>query len=385
MAGISSLTTSAHPAAELLICCARVCMDAETAGRIRELLEHAIDWAYLLRTARLHGMMPLQYRHLNATCPEAVPGPILEELREHFHSNARRNLYLTGELLNILHVFEAHGVPAIPYKGPVLAASVYGNLALREFVDLDLLVHKQDVRRTKDLLTSRGYQAHFHLTDVQEAALLHGQCEHPFWHEEGRVLAEIQWGIVPRYFSFALDYERLWERREPTSLGGKKVLTLAPEDLLLILCVHGAKHQWEQLKWICDIAELVHVHQKMDWDRVLTQADVLGSRRMLSLGLFLASDLLGAALPKEVLKQAKADPAVNALAGQVHGQLFCEAEKLPGLCDLSLFHLRARERLRDRIQYCARLAMTTTPGDWPFCRHSPPFSSRFTPSGDLCG
>ena len=106
---------------------------------------------------------------------------------------------------------------------------------------------------------------------------------------------------------------------------------------------------------------------------------------MLSLGLFLASDLLGAALPKEVLKQAKADPAVNALAGQVHGQLFCEAEKLPGLCDLSLFHLRARERLRDRIQYCARLAMTTTPGDWPFCRHSPPFSSRFTPSGDLCG
>ena len=96
MAGISSLTTSAHPAAELLICCARVCMDAETAGRIRELLEHAIDWAYLLRTARLHGMMPLQYRHLNATCPEAVPGPILEELREHFHSNARRNLYLTG-------------------------------------------------------------------------------------------------------------------------------------------------------------------------------------------------------------------------------------------------------------------------------------------------
>jgi Uncharacterised nucleotidyltransferase len=364
MAAISAMTPGARSEAELLICCARTCLDTDTAERIRALIQHDLDWAYLLRTALAHGMLPLLYWHLNATCPEALPGLILEQLRDHFHGNTGRNRYMAGELLDILHLFEAHGIFAIPYKGPALTASVYGNLGLREFVDLDLLVHKQDVRRAKDLLASKGYQPQFHLTEAQEAGLLRSQCEYLLWRDEDGVIAEIQWGIVPRYFAFPLDYERLWERLEPVSLGGKSILTLAPEDLLLILCVHGTKHLWEQLKWICDIAGLIHLHNKMDWEQVMAQAGTLGSRRMLFLGLFLASDLLGASLPKGVLKRVKADAAVKALAAQVHERLFREANGLPGLCEASLFHLRARERLRDRIHYGVRLAMTTTPGDW---------------------
>src|SRR5438093_13533877 len=88
-----------RPEAGLLLCCARSHMDQWTAARIRTLLQEDIDWPYLLRTARSHGMMPLLYWHLNATCPDSIPKATLDKLRDHFHANAQRNLFLTGELL----------------------------------------------------------------------------------------------------------------------------------------------------------------------------------------------------------------------------------------------------------------------------------------------
>src|SRR5437867_6232608 len=115
---------AARPEHELLIYSARVCMDSERAERIGVLLQQDIDWAYLFLMARSHGMMPLLYWHLNATCPDAVPTASMDYLRDYFHENAQRNLYLTGELRRLLKLFEAQGISAIPYKGPVLAASV---------------------------------------------------------------------------------------------------------------------------------------------------------------------------------------------------------------------------------------------------------------------
>ena len=149
--------THTHPEAELLLWCARTCINSE-AEQIKALLKENINWDYLLRTALWHGVAALLYCSLNATCPEAVPKAILDQLRDYFHNLARRNLFLTRELLKLLNLFQAHEIPAIPYKGPVLAASAYGNLALRQFCDLDILIHKQDALRVKSLLLNQGYR-----------------------------------------------------------------------------------------------------------------------------------------------------------------------------------------------------------------------------------
>ena len=221
-----------RPEGELLLCCARICEDSDRDACIRALLGKEIDWSYLLSTALPHGMMPLLYWHLNATCPDAVPKAAMEQLREHFRDNARRNLFLTGELLRLLNLFEAQGITAIPYKGPALAASVYGNIALRNFSDLDVLVHRQVVPRSKELLISSGYQPAHQLTNAQEAAFLRYECDRPFTRDDGASIVELHWEIMPRRLSFPLDTELLWERLVSISLGGKVVPTLSPEDLL---------------------------------------------------------------------------------------------------------------------------------------------------------
>ena len=365
------------PEAELLLCCARISEESERAAQIRSLLRKEIDWPYLLTTALRHGMMPLLYWHLDSACPEAVPKAAMDRLRERFHDNTRRNLFLTGELLRLLDLFEAQGIPIVPYKGPALAASVYGNLALRHIHDLDILVHRQDVPRAKELLVSSGYRPEYKLTRAQEAAFLQYECEHPFTRGDGAGIVDLHWEIMPRYLSFPLDTQGLWRRLEPVSLGGKTVLTLSAEDLLLILCVHGSKHLWRRLAWIRDVAGLVQVDRGMDWERVTRQADTLGGSRMLSLGLLLARDLLESALPEGILQRAQGDPVAEALAADVRERLFREVDDRPDLFEESIFHpfrLRMRERLRDRVRYCIRTAMTPGVADWESLSLPPVFS-----------
>jgi hypothetical protein len=242
---------------------------------------------------------------------------------------------------------------------------------LREFMDLDILVRRHEVLKAKELLTSIGYQPRYRLTAAQEAAFLQSQREHPFTRKDGKSIVELHWGITERYF-FPLDIDCFWGRLNRFPLGGDTVLSLSPEDMLLVLCVHGCRHAWERLVWICDVAELVRACQEdIEWEGVIAQAGALGGERMLLLGLFLASDLLGTALPERVSQRVQVDPAVKALAGRVTEQLFRKTdypaellEGYEGAPAFDILHLEVRERLLDKIRYCLRKVITPKEEDW---------------------
>lgn len=353
------------PEAQILLCCARTCMDRENADRMRSLFRKKIDWTYLLELSRRHAMRPLLYWHLNNTCPEAVPQPIRSTLRQQFLKNAKRNLFLSGELRKILKSLERLKIQAIPFKGAVLAASIYGNLALRQFDDLDLLIKKSDISKAKEFFLSHEFVMQFCVAPEQEKSHSQAQCQYSFIHENG-VTVGLHWGITPRFFSFPLDPELLWERLERVALGGDTVPNFAPEDLLLILCVHGGKHLWERLGWICDVAELLRAHNEMDWSRVMDQACRLRSSRMLLLGLFLARDLLGAALPEPLSKRVQADGSLVPLARQVCERIFQGSIDPRSVTETWIFHLKLRERWQDKTRYCFRYALVPTAGDWTF-------------------
>jgi hypothetical protein len=347
-----SPATDLRPEVELLLCCARTHIDSTNARRIRALVQQGVDWGYLTAMACRHGTLPLLNRGLNATCPDAVPEAVLAQLREHFEANARRNLFLTGELLRLLHLLDAHGIVAVPFKGPVLAETVYGNLALRQFIDLDILVHERHVPQAEDLLISQGYRLWAGQAEAQETARSSPGYEYTFMNGNKNVTVDLHWEIMNGHIPFPLDLERLWDRLESISLGGTTVYNLGPEDLLLILCAHGSKHgpiSKGRLIWICDVAELISVHPELDWAQVTKRASRLGSQRMLYLGLFLARDLLGTVLPGEIWERVKADPVVASLASQVRERLFTGADVPLQSAEKHAFYIRMRERWRDRL------------------------------------
>ncbi len=349
------------------------------------LLQGGIDWDYLLQTARRHGMIPLLFWHLDNACPEAVPEAYMTELRRHFRSNSLKNLLLTGELLKLYELFEQNDIFAVPYKGPTLAASVYRNIALRQAGDLDILVGQRDVLKAKELLLSSGYEPTpwrtlsletestppwwivTRLSPVQELALLRFEREYAFWHEGTGVSVELQWEIIPRYFSFSWDLLSSRERRQRVSLGGGAVSTFVPEDLLLVLCVHGSKHFWERLLWLCDVGETVNRFRDMNWDDLMTRAAALGSERMLLLGLSLAHSLLEIDVPMTVLDKIRADSAVEKLAEDVRRRLFAEHQDTAESLEWSAFHpfhYRMRERWRDRLGYVFLKIVEPNAADW---------------------
>lgn len=367
------------PEAKLLLCCARTSKDANVASRIAALLREDIDWARVLEMARQHRVTPLLYWHLGVDDSGAVPQPVLDVLRARFHDNNLRNLRLTGELLGIARAFEAQGIPVVPFKGPTLAVLAYESLGLREFADLDILVHKQDVSRARELLSSMGYRGQDRVAGAREAAFLETRREYVFAREGGVV--ELHWALTPRILAFGLKPEDLWDRVEKFTLGRDRVLTLSTEDTLLFLCVHGSKHFWYRLAWICDVAELLRARETVDWDQLTERARQQGAQRTLFLGLSLANELLGATLPRTISEKIRADQAVKPLSRQVQEWLFQETGEASdvfakGLAEESGFHpfrVKVRERLRDKVLYCARAALTPTPEDWDLLPLPQPF------------
>ena len=342
---------AARPESALLLASARASLDAEHRKRIQDLVSQPLDWDLVLQLADRHGLQPLLHSHLNAVCPDAIPAEQRQQLRVAFQRVSALNTLLTHELKKLLALFVDNDVRAVPYKGPALALQLYGNVALRQFSDLDILVHPSDVLRARDLLLAQGYAQLPPLTDGQQAVLLRTQCNLPFTRDRNRMIVELHWTVSAPTFARPFEIDDFWSRLLDAKLETMDIKVPAHEDLLLALCIHGSKHLWERLAWICDIAGLITIRRELKWEELIDRARSTGNERMLFLGLRLAADLLGAPLPKIVESALNADASVAVLARDVVRDLFTPALTRTGMSGYFRFQLRARRRLRDKFNY----------------------------------
>jgi len=135
------------PEKQLLIYCARTRMRPEIAEKIRLLAAGALNWDALLSEAEGNAVVPLLYRQLNAIAADVVPTPRMQRVSEASRANTLRCLSLTAALVQILRLFQSEGIVALPYKGPVLAAQAYGDVLLRQFDDVDIIVRDRDMAK----------------------------------------------------------------------------------------------------------------------------------------------------------------------------------------------------------------------------------------------
>ena len=310
--------------------------------------------------ARRHGLMPLAFGHVLGRFADAVPEQHRALMREEFTHNAARNVWLTAELCQVLGAFEREGVPAVPYKGPVLAAQAYGDLKLRSFVDLDVLVRKDDMARAGPILSALGYRPRLNLTAAQEEALFRSECDRVYLKEGRNVVLEVHWAVVPPYYGLPIEADDVLADLRRAELGGAQVGIPAPETMVLLLCVNGTKDLWARLEQVSALSELLRGSPGLDWEKVTRAAARLNFTRALLVGLSLAHGLLGAPLPGEILEMAAADGAVRRLADEVTRRLQAADGREPGLAEATRFRLAAMSRWRDRLRYCAARSLTPT-------------------------
>lgn len=289
-----------------------------------------------------------------------MPPQSLEELRTWRRNQALFTLNLTAEMFRLLQSLTAAGIEAVVIKGPVLSMRCYGDPGLRQYGDLDLIVRDRDILRTTELLAGLEYEPRIPIGAIRSRKI---PGEYVFRQTRSKLLVEFHTELTFRYHPRPLPLESLFRRRVQVAFDGNAVPALSLEDELVLICVHGAKHFWERLIYVADVAAFV-CQQHLDWDRAMSAAQEVGAQRMLYAGLGLAAAVLQTPLPEKIAPLVRSDQAVALLTRQISRWLPAAGSAPPGILERALFRMRMRGGILSGLAYLLRLSVSPTEEDW---------------------
>ena len=343
-----------EPEFELLLACCRQQPD------LSRLELPAPNWGTVLGSAEHHRLIPALYAALVSQSHASI-----HQMRDAARAHAWRALRFTAELKRTAQHFDRRRIQYLAYKGPALAQLLYGDVTKRQFGDLDLLVRPQDVPRAREALIQLDYEQQLSLSAKQEQFYLRTGYEYAFRLGTERHVLELQWQIVPQFCSIGLEIDSLFDRSIQIELEGLPLRTLGREDLMIVLCIHAAKHQWSQLGMLRDIATLSEFD--LDWRWITSETRRLGVLKILQISLLAISKLFGFELP------AACEPAslfrdVAEFTSQLVQNLRGNREPNTESLEYFLTQAGTRERWRDRARFFWRLATNPSISEWETVR-----------------
>lgn len=311
-----------------------------------------VDWTRLVEIAYQHGVNGLLCRALLRQEMVGVPSDIIEACRSHLKSCCEHNQKLADQLSNILSVLSSNDIPVVPFKGPVLAMKIYGDLSLRSFRDLDFLVRYDQIDLTLSILQELGYHHEHGLSPRQWQAFVNYAGQDILFGDG--VPLEPHWSFAPATLALSVDYDELWQRTVSYQFNGQSVQSFAAEDELIILCLHGCKEKWSKLKWVVDVVEFMNSHVDLDWEAVFERAENQGLARMVRLTLSICQQLLLLEFPGQVIRWLNKDIVADVWAKQISADFFNSEQEDISIYTPSYFHWKMRERTSDKLKYFAR-------------------------------
>jgi len=267
---------------------------------VNSLLSTPLQWEKILERSLQHEVYPLVVRNLKACGFPGVPGQVRSRLQTLFQMNALRNDLLAEELAVVLRILHEAGIPVIPLKGIPLAESLYGDKSLRVCSDIDVLVPRQNVEQSFNLLVASGYRADFPRWVLRESMMRNSiECALRRKEQAMEFLLELHWSLLLEASNSEGSMQTSWVESHPDVFRGVPMYVLSPESELLFLMVHAARHQWQGLKWLVDIHQIC-VTQGLNWKMVVEKASKLGLERLVQWGLSVCNAVLDTPLPKDL-------------------------------------------------------------------------------------
>jgi hypothetical protein len=346
---------------ELVLCTAHA-KSPENDDRIRALLKQDLNWSEVLASAQEHKLGPLLDERFRALDAPLLPQDQKQRLALLARDLAKNNLAYMGEMLWHCGKFEAAGIPAIPFKGPALGWLAYPNFAQRSCVDLDFVLPQRYIPQAMSLLQAHGYVPQFKAIEAQAGQRGPAPGQYLFVSSRKGIFVELHTERTLRYFSCPLNLVQMNSRLIRLEVGGQEVRTFSVEDQLVMLSVHGAKHFWERLSWIVDIAQLISARE-VNWPLLFEIAEKMKSTRLLLLGLCLAHEVVGASLPQSILERARKDTQVRWLAGKVIEQYGGNSDPSGGVWPRAVFRIRSCDGLWQGLRQLVRLSLSPTESD----------------------
>ena len=296
-----------------LIACCRTERSEEDTAFLQGHLSHkdAEGLEALVSLSVSHGILPLAYKSIKEITEQqnhTVPMDFLTKLKTYYMGISQRNMLMSAELIRIMKLLEENGIEALAFKGPALAQAAYGDITLRQFSDLDILVREEDIYKAAELIVAQNYEPMDSIVFLQNEAKLQVEKNYEFYGRKNGIKVEIHWRLINSSFLKKFKNYDVFDKQEEVQINKVPIPTLDTKILLLYLCNHGASHMWERLEWIADIDRLIRSEgSSWKWDEILELAGSLQSKMTLLLGLALSRELFHTDLPSSISAQLDTD------------------------------------------------------------------------------
>jgi len=265
-------------------------------------------WERVFQAAAQLGVAPLLYVRLKTpTLHSSVPTAVLQSHKGDFLWSQARNMKVFARLREVFAVFRDHRIDVIALKGAALAELAYPQIGLRTMGDIDLLVRKDDLARVEAIMEDMGFQAD---ESYRAKEWYHAKHHHlvPYVSGDGILKLDIHHDITTVDSCIRVPVESLWSHAQTVRISTMGCLTLSWEHMLLHLALHIADQNCflGDLRGLCDVAEIVkRFPGDIDWDELERVAQAWGCVKQLFFVLALAHDVVGAAVPPQVLDQLR--------------------------------------------------------------------------------
>ena len=338
----------------LILLASRLEINNPDQEKIKNILISPIKWDKIVEICLKHEVLPLLYYSLNRlNLLNSVPQDISLKIRNYYYANLNRNLVIEKEIQLISGLARNDGIRIIPLKGFSLMEGLYHNPGLRIMADVDILIDKNDLQKTKNILAGLSYREsplELKKEDGRHMAIFSKKLSsNLFLHIEIH-------GILAYNRPYEIKIPHLWERAAENTANGQTMLYLSKEDAFLSLALHLRSHTRRlTLKFIVDIAEFLNINgDTLDWDYII---EISRDNRIVSsvyIFICIAKELLGARVSDKIINQISPNILKTKLIHMaINRHNFFTMKKWRG----ALLRLLCFDRLVDFVLYLWRVCL----------------------------
>lgn len=230
--------------------------------------------------------------------------------KAHQQIHALISMYL-DELDDVARNFADHDIPLVALKNGGIARGIFPCPGCCPMGDLDVLINRQHFRKAHHILLDQGFVLEFRspLEKAElDAAEVSGGAEYYKILPNGeRLWFELQWRpVAGRWIrpDQEPDADVLMERS--ISIPGTKVRLLAPEDNLLQVALHTAKHSYVRapgFRLHFDVDRIVRAYPHLDWNHFTRQVEKLQIKTAVYFSLLIPKILFQTPIPTAIIER----------------------------------------------------------------------------------
>lgn len=306
---------------QIMLECTRHSINSQ---RLSHLMAHPHSLGQLITLSNQHGVFPLVY---HCYMQQDISQQQYDQLSKVHKAISKQNLFITAQLLQVLSHFNNHSLECIPIKGPLLSYHLHKDPYMRQYSDIDILIHQEDYEQASKLLQSMDFTPLLSISVNAYPQISKFTNDCSFKHNQNNIVVELHWRLDKRQNIPLSQTSQLFYNADQRSYHGISYKALDLNTYLFYLCIHGSKHKWERLEWLCDIDRLIRLHQTdIHWEYLEKFAANNKMRTMFFVGLALSLHLYKTPIAHEPILNTLHQKSLQALMRKL---LTLQTQKAP--------------------------------------------------------